>query len=90
MVDDERVLHDHPNDDTTPHNNDCLNIQLNHCYRVVVLLENVQLRSARTRPCNPCGTVRAKLPRIRQYCNYGGAPGYKAQRHCDMRVCGAY
>ena len=49
-VDDERVLYDNPNDDTTPHNNDCLNVQINHSYHVVVLLENVHLRSARTRP----------------------------------------
>ena len=89
-MDDERVLYDNPNDDTTPHDNDCLNTQLNHCYHVVVLLENVHLRSARTRPCKPCDTARATLPRIRQYCNYGGGPWYNAQCHCDMRVCGAY
>ena len=35
----------------TRHNNDCIELQLNHCYHAIVLLENVHLRSARTRPC---------------------------------------
>ena len=40
-VDDEPVLYDHPDDNTSLRNNDCLDIQLNQCYHAIVLIENV-------------------------------------------------
>ena len=36
---------------TTRHNNDCTELQLNHCFHEHALLENVHMSSARTRPC---------------------------------------